>query len=197
MLQPEQFAQGVSAHRAILLAYARRALVDAQEAEDALQAALVRAMDGLARFVPGTNLRAWLFAYLVGEVQNLNRRRRPASLGPAQEPEDEGLLAALELETAYEAFLAGSERLLEQLGDEVVAALAHLSEAEREVLLLRSIGELKYAEIAQALRIPVGTVMSHLHRARARLRRALVDLAIDRGYLPRTITAPRGGDHAL
>jgi RNA polymerase sigma-70 factor (ECF subfamily) len=197
MLRPELFAQAVTAHRPVLLAYARRALLDPQEAEDALQAALVRAMDGLARFVEGTNLRAYLFAYLVGEVQNLNRRRRPAPLEPAQEPEDEGLLQALELESAYEAFLEGSERLLEQLGDEVVAALSRLSEAEREVLLLRSIGELKYAEIAHTLRVPLGTVMSHLHRARARLRRALVDLAIDRGFLPRTIHTTRRGDHAL
>lgn len=172
--------------------YARRALHAPGEAEDVVQSALVTAFRDFGRFAEGTSFRAFVFTYLVGEVRNANRRRRPEPLGDAAAEaaaaEAEDVLAALERESAYDALLAGPERVLDHVGDGLARAVRDLPGHERSALLLRAIGELTYAEIAAALGVPVGTVMSRLFRGRAALRQALAG----RAAAPRE-AGPHGG----
>jgi len=82
-------------------------------------------------------------------------------------------LPALEQAVEYTEWLLSIEALKDALDDTILSALKTLSENERPVLLLRAIGELSYAEIADALDMPLGTVMSHLARARKQMREAI------------------------
>jgi RNA polymerase sigma-70 factor (ECF subfamily) len=89
--------------------------------------------------------------------------------------------------------LGAPERLLGCIDEPVARAMQALAERERSALLLRALGGLAYAEIAAALAVPLGTVMTALHRARAKLRRALADYARDRGLArPALGSAARG-----
>jgi RNA polymerase sigma-70 factor (ECF subfamily) len=141
-----------------LYAAARRTTGNAQDAEDLVQETFLRGYRAFDRFAPGTNVRAWLYAILHNARTDAVRRGRPIreteellSDGPAVAPQQTGLDARLDLERA----------------------LARVPETFREVLILRDVQELRYDEIAEALGIPIGTVMSRLHRGRALLRRAL------------------------
>ena len=89
-------------------------------------------------------------------------------------------LPALKQADAGHDWLAAPETLRQALDEDLVAALKSLNESERTVLLLRAIGEFRYAEIAESLGIPLGSVMGHLSRARKKMRSAL------RRFQPRT-----------
>ena len=145
-------------HIPALRRYARLLTGDATRADDLVQDTLERACIKWSLWQPGGTLRAWLMT-LMHNV-HLNQRRdfrhddAAAPLDGLDEP-------------VHEPLAAVPERLdLEQ-------ALARLSPPLREVLLLVGVEEYTYAEAAQILGIPVGTVMSRLHRAREQLRMAL------------------------
>ncbi|MFN7983685.1 MAG: sigma-70 family RNA polymerase sigma factor [Vicinamibacterales bacterium] len=131
------------------------------EAEDLVQETLVQAMQSFHRFTPGTNCRAWLMSIL----HNLraNRRRK---LG--REVLDG------EVEERFEHVLTFVPPVPDRLTDEdILAALAQIPPHHQEVILLCDVEELTYKEIAAALNVPMGTVMSRLHRGRELLRGAL------------------------
>lgn len=184
----DEFLTLLAPHRTVLLAFARRALDSPGEAEDAFQSAVLETFRDYSRFVPGASFRAFVFAHLAHAVQNANRKRRPGTFG-LEPPEDEGsghdVIAQLERETAYEALLAEPDRVLGAVSDPLARALRALSEAEREAFLLHAVGELTCAEIASARGAPLGTILARLHRARARLRAQLTDLAVADGLLRR------------
>lgn len=177
-----RFVELLGPHRGALERYARCALASADEAEDVLQSALLGAFRDFARFSEGSNFRAFVFKYLVHEVWNANRKVRPSSLSRAPEPADAAVdvVALLEQESAYQAVLARPDAVLPHLEDEISRAVAALPDAECAALLLRAIAGLKYAEIARTLGIPLGTALTRLHNARARLRRALTRYAVAR-----------------
>ncbi len=85
----------------------------------------------------------------------------------------------LERESAWASILEDHERILESLDERVVSAIAELSRGEQHCLLLRLLEGLTYKEIAAYLTMPMGTVMSNVHRARLKLRERLADLAIE------------------
>ena len=129
------------------------------DAEDLVQETYLRALRSFDRFTPGTNARAWLFTILHrARVDALRRQgRAPVTV----ELEDDGH-ATPPVQEAAMTTLGGLER-----------ALQDLPEAIRSAVLLRDLEGFSYREIAQILEVPVGTVMSRLHRGRAALRRAL------------------------
>ena len=158
---------------------ARRLVGSREEAEDLMQDTYARAFRSWRSYQPGTNLRAWLLRILT----NLNiDRARARQRRPQTEPLEEG---------DYFLYnrLAGSggdqqpeeeERVLARLSqDGVVAALSELPHDFRDVVVLVDIGGFAYAEAAQILDIPVGTVMSRLHRGRRILKRQLAEEASD------------------
>ncbi len=158
---------------------ARRLVGSREEAEDLMQEAYARAFRSWRSYQPGTNLRAWLLRIMT----NLNiDRARARSRRPQTQPLEEG---------DYYLYnqLAGSggdtqpdeeERVLARLSqDNVVTALADLSHDFRDVVVLVDIGGFAYAEAAQILDIPVGTVMSRLHRGRRALKRQLAEEATE------------------
>jgi DNA-directed RNA polymerase specialized sigma24 family protein len=106
-------------------------------------------------------------------VHGINRKRRPKR-DVAAEP-DADVLEELRLEEHYKHLLKNPERTVPGLGLPLRNALAQLSELDRAVFLLRSISELKYQDIADAIDVPVGTVMGSLLRSRIKIRKALAE----------------------
>jgi RNA polymerase sigma-70 factor, ECF subfamily len=131
------------------------------EAEDLVQETMMQALQSFHRFQPGTNCRAWLTTILQHVRSN---RRRANNRAPLVEDPD-GRRARLM------PFVAPVSQHLTD--EDILGALARISESFQEVILLCDVEELTYREIADVLQIPIGTVMSRLHRGRALLRDAL------------------------
>jgi len=141
-----------------------------------MQETYARAFRSWASFTPGTNLRAWLLRILTN--LNIDRGRRQQRT-PDQQPLEEGdyfLYNRLEATSGE----TDEERILDRLSqDHVAEALAAVPHDFRDVLVLVDIGEFTYAEAAQILDIPIGTVMSRLHRGRRILKQQLAELALE------------------
>jgi RNA polymerase sigma-70 factor (ECF subfamily) len=155
---------------------ARRLTGSREEAEDLVQQAYERAFRSWRQYTPGTNLRAWLLRILTN--LNIDRGRRqqraPQTTSLDNEAGDYFLYNKLESQVPDEN--PDEERVLEKLSqDSIVDALAEVPHDFRDVIVLVDIGEFSYADAAQILDIPIGTVMSRLHRGRRILKKNLAD----------------------
>jgi RNA polymerase sigma-70 factor (ECF subfamily) len=158
---------------------ARRLAGSREEAEDLVQQTYERAFRSWRQYTPGTNLRAWLLRILTN--LNIDRGRRqqrsPQTTSIDNEAGDYFLYNKLESQVPDEN--PDEERVLERLSqDSIVDALAEVPHDFRDVIVLVDIGEFSYADAAQILDIPIGTVMSRLHRGRRILKKNLADGAI-------------------
>jgi RNA polymerase sigma-70 factor, ECF subfamily len=158
---------------------ARRLAGSREEAEDLVQQAYERAFRSWRQYTPGTNLRAWLLRI----VTNLNidrgrrQQRAPQTTSLDTEAGDYFLYNKLEAQVPEEN--PDEERVLERLSqDSIVEALADVPHDFRDVIVLVDIGEFSYADAAQILDVPIGTVMSRLHRGRRILKKNLADRAV-------------------
>ena len=155
--------------------YCRRLVFDPGDVRDAIQNAVLRALRAFDRYHDGASFRAWLFKILTNESFALNRKRgRIAKFEVPLEADQIESLAESPPGAAGADWLSSWETLADALDEEVVAALAALTETERAVLLLRAIGGLRYREISETFEIPLGSVMGHLHRARQKMRDAIL-----------------------
>jgi RNA polymerase sigma-70 factor (ECF subfamily) len=158
---------------------ARRMVGSREEAEDLVQQAYERAFRSWRQYTPGTNLRAWLLRILTN--LNIDRGRRQQRT-PQTTPLD-GELGDYFLYNKLQSTTAepnpDEDRVLERLSqDTIVDALADVPHDFRDVIVLVDIGEFSYADAAQILDIPIGTVMSRLHRGRRILKKNLADKAV-------------------
>ena len=154
---------------------ARRLVGSREEAEDLVQDAYARAFRSWRSFRPGTNLRAWLFRILTN--LNIDRGRREQR-APDTQPIEEGdyyLYNRLEENGGAPDVDEVVERLSQ---DSIVQALSSVPHDFRDVIVLVDIGDFSYQDAAQILDIPVGTVMSRLHRGRRLLKQALAESAV-------------------
>ena len=151
---------------------ARRLVSTREEADDLVQETYSRAFRSWRSFTPGTNLRAWLFRILTN--LNIDRGRRDQRT-PDSRPLEEGdyyLYNRLE----ESGGLADEQRVVERLSqDAIVDALSSVPHNYRDVVVLVDIGDFSYQDAAQILDIPIGTVMSRLHRGRRILKKALAE----------------------
>jgi RNA polymerase sigma-70 factor (ECF subfamily) len=154
---------------------ARRFVSTREEAEDLVQDTYARAFRSWRSFTPGTNLRAWLMRILTN--LNIDRGRREQRT-PDMQPMEEGdyfLYNRLEETSGTE----DEERIVERLSqDAVVRALSAVPHDFRDVIVLVDIGDFSYQEAAQILDIPIGTVMSRLHRGRRLLKSGFAEAAL-------------------
>src|SRR5512133_665767 len=152
-----------------------RHLVGSREAaDDLVQETYVRAFRSWQQYTPGTNLRAWLLRILTNlNIDRGRRQQRTPQTASLDETGDYYLYDKLE---EREGGPLDEERVIERLSqDSIVDALAHVPHDFRDVLVLVDIGEFSYADTAQILDIPIGTVMSRLHRARRILKGELAE----------------------
>jgi RNA polymerase sigma-70 factor (ECF subfamily) len=186
MADPATFTDQAMEHMASLYSAALRMTRNPADAEDLVQETYLRAYRGFEGFKEGTNLKAWLYRILTNTYINTYRakRRRP------QETElDEGEEFLLYrrlggLEQARAGRSAEDELLDFFTEAEVKEAVESLPENFRMAVLLADVEGFSYKEIAEILDIPIGTVMSRLHRGRRALQKALYDFAVDRHLLP-------------
>src|SRR5436853_7776537 len=144
-----------------------------EDAEELVQETYVRAFRSWASFQPGTNLRAWLLRILTNLNIDRGRRQQRAPQMQALEANDYYLYDRLSQDGDG---ITDTDRVVERLSqDDIVHALAEVPHDFRDVIVLVDIGDFSYADAAQILDIPMGTVMSRLHRGRRILKKNLAD----------------------
>jgi RNA polymerase sigma-70 factor (ECF subfamily) len=155
---------------------ARRLVATREEAEDLVQETYARAFRSWRSYTPGTNMRAWLLRILTN--LNVDRGRRVQRSPDTQPLEESDYYLANRLAQAAGEEVLDQERVVHRLSqDGVVDALSELPHEYRDTVVLVDIGEFSYAEAAQILDVPIGTVMSRLHRGRRRLKQLLAEEA--------------------
>jgi RNA polymerase sigma-70 factor (ECF subfamily) len=165
-----------------LYAAAMRLTRNPSDAEDLLQEAYLRAYRGFGSFQEGTNLRAWLYRILTNAYINTYRKRQREPQTISADDAPEWYLYDQLAETGGEP--SAETEVLESLPDaEVQDALAELPEQFRMAVLLADVEGFSYKEIAEILDIPIGTVMSRLHRGRRALEKRLWSVVRERGLV--------------
>src|SRR6266487_1859111 len=155
---------------------ARRLVGSREEADDLVQQTYERAFRSWRQYTPGTNLRAWLLRILTNLNIDRGRRQQRAPQTTSLDTEAGDYFLYNKLEAQSPDGAADEERVLERLSqDSIVDALADVPHDFRDVLVLVDIGDFSYADAAQILDIPIGTVMSRLHRGRRILKKNLAD----------------------
>jgi RNA polymerase sigma-70 factor, ECF subfamily len=155
---------------------------NAADAEDLVQETFLRAYRGFHQFQEGTNLKAWLYRILMNTFINTYRKkqREPRTISE-DEVEDWYLFSRM----ADEGLEPSAETsVIESLPDEdVQQALQSLPEQFRAAVLLADVEGFSYKEIAEITGVPIGTVMSRLHRGRKALEKRLWDVVRERGLV--------------
>ncbi|MFZ8925253.1 MAG: sigma-70 family RNA polymerase sigma factor [Candidatus Nanopelagicales bacterium] len=153
------------------------------DAEDLVQETMLRGYRSFHTFTEGTNLRAWLFRILTNVYINRYRaaQRRPDESDLA-DVEDMYLYRRVPSMESAAASLSAEEQFLDLFtDDEVKTALENLPESFRLPVLLADVEGFAYREIAEMLDVPIGTVMSRLHRGRKAMQRELYEYAQEKG----------------
>jgi RNA polymerase sigma-70 factor (ECF subfamily) len=165
---PARFEATILPHLDSVFRFAMWLIRDRTEAEDVVQETLTQALQSFHRFQPGTNARAWLLTILrhVRSNRLRTRQRRPE---------------VVEADDRLDALPAVEVTPQHVTDEEVLSALKALPAGFQEVIVLADVEELSYKEIATVLEIPIGTVMSRIHRARRLLRAALAEYAKAQG----------------
>ena len=174
------FAAQAIEHLDTLYRGALRLTRDPDQAQDLVQDTYARALRYQSSFKPGTNLRAWLFAIMRNLFWDRFKGGQGRELSLDQESEEDfGLYERLEDESAHPDL-----DVLDRIAaTEVVAAVDELPPAYREVVMLVDVEGFAYKEAAEILNVPIGTVMSRLHRARRQLQKHLYDYAVESGIV--------------
>ena len=186
MADQERFADDAMQYMDALFSAAMRMTHNAADAEDLVQETYLRAYRGYGRFEDGTNLRAWLYRILTNTFINSYRskQRRPVESDLA-DVEDLYLYRRLGGLEMSQRGRSAEDELMDLVTDaEVKDALEALPDQFRIAVLLADVEGFSYKEIAEILDIPIGTVMSRLHRGRKGLQKLLADFAIDRHLAP-------------
>lgn len=187
----ERLREECLSHIDALYGAALRMTKNEQDAEDLVQETYLKAVRNLHRYREESGCKAWLFTILTNTYIDLYRKRKrePRKV----EFDDEGATGIYD--RVAESFPAGTgtglrhdkddlETFLSHfMADEVKAAIDELPDIFRELIVLRDIEGFSYKECAEMLEIPIGTVMSRLHRGRKLLQEKLWEYAVERGYV--------------
>jgi RNA polymerase sigma-70 factor (ECF subfamily) len=178
-LNHEAFEQVAWPHRPALYRFAMRLARRPDAADDLVQDTFMRAFRAFHTFVPGTNVRAWLFQILRHVFINRYRAERVRRSEVAFES-----IAENRLQDASPGDPRGSDPESIVMGsilpDDLRRALRELPQPFREAVTYAWIEELSYREIAERLSVPIGTVMSRIHRGRRMLQESLHEFAAAR-----------------
>jgi RNA polymerase sigma-70 factor (ECF subfamily) len=198
MADQAEFAEQAMQYMDQLYSTALRMTRNQADAEDLVQETYLKGYRGFGGFTQGTNLRAWLFRILTNTYINSYRKkqRRPLETDLA-DVQDMYLYKRLGGENADLAKSA-EDSLMEHLTEgEIRDAIEDLPEQYRLAVLLADVEGFAYKEIAEILDIPIGTVMSRLHRGRKKLQEQLMEFGQRRGYVDVPIDGDTRGESVL
>jgi len=152
------------------------------DAEDLVQEAYLRAYRGFGGFSEGTNVRAWMYRILTNTFINTYRKKQREPVTVQDENGEDWYLFDKLGESGVEA--SAESTVLDRIPDEdVQRALEALPDGFRMAVLLADVEGFSYKEIAEILEVPIGTVMSRLHRGRRALEKALWETVRERGLV--------------
>jgi RNA polymerase sigma-70 factor (ECF subfamily) len=185
MAEQARFAEQAMEYMASLYSAALRMTRNPADAEDLVQETYLKAYRAFGSFQEGTNLKAWLYRILTNTFINSYRaRRRRPEQTDIDDVEDLYLYKRLGGLEAVSAGKSAEEEVLEHFTEsEVKEAVESLPEQFRMAVLLADVEGFSYKEIAEILEVPIGTVMSRLHRGRKALQKALHDFGASRGLV--------------
>jgi len=192
MADQATFADQAMEHMPSLYAAAMRMTRNKADAEDLVQETYLKAYRAFASFQEGTNLRAWLYRILTNTFINIYRakKRRPEE-NDLDDVEDLYLYRRLGGLEAAQAGRSAEDEVLDQITEgEVKAAIEALPEQFRMAVLLADVEGFQYKEIAEILNIPIGTVMSRLHRGRRALQKSLFEFGRQRRLVDQPVAQP-------
>jgi len=154
------------------------------DADDLVQATMLKAYRFLGRFEHGTNAKAWLSTILRNTFINERRRRQRQPVTLDLDDDRTGPQGSRGESVAGTGDGIGHEAMMDEISQEIAQALADLSEEYRQALLLSDIDGYSYQEVADIMECPIGTVRSRISRARKQLRQQLAHFTGDSGIVP-------------
>ena len=170
-LSDEQFLELIDKYRHEFYRYIHRSVWNDSDVDDVFSEAVLAAYRQRERFEVGTNFRAWMYKILTNKAYVANRHTQRSSID-IESVKPERIAASSD---DVQEILENPAWFLEQVDDGLYDAVVALRPPERACLMLRAIENCTYKEIAKILSIPVGTVMTHLARGRAKARKVLAE----------------------
>ncbi len=199
MADQATFSDDATPYMSALYAAAMRLTHNAADAEDLVQDTYLRAYRGYPGFQEGTNLKAWLYKILTNTfINSYRKKQRRVQQVELDDVPDWSLYRRMGGLEAASLGTTPETTVLDALpDDEVKAALEAIPDQFRIAVILCDIEEFSYKEISDILDVPIGTVMSRIHRGRKLLQKQLWDYAAERGLIPDvarpTVDAIAGG----
>ncbi|MHB1598835.1 MAG: sigma-70 family RNA polymerase sigma factor [Acidimicrobiales bacterium] len=179
------FAELAMEYMPSLYSAAMRMTRNPSDAEDLVQETYLKAYRAFGSFQEGTNLKAWLYKILTNTFINAYRaRKRRPEESDVEDVEDLYLYHRLGTGASSSIGRSAEDEALDRFtDDEIKAAIESLPESFRMAVLLADVEGFSYKEIAEIMEVPIGTVMSRLHRGRRALQKALAEYGRERGLV--------------
>jgi RNA polymerase sigma-70 factor (ECF subfamily) len=179
-----------------LFSTAMRMTRNKSDAEDLVQETFIKAWRSFHTFQSGTNLRAWLYRIMTNTfINKYNSKQRKPTETELDEVEELYLYKRLGSIDQSKLSSSAEDQMLELFTDEEIkSALEELPEAFRLPVLLSDVDGFSYKEIAEMLDIPLGTVMSRLHRGRKAMQKMLYEYAKERGLVNESLIEQGAGE---
>jgi RNA polymerase sigma-70 factor (ECF subfamily) len=195
MTTREDFTHDAMQHAPQLFSTAMRMTRNRSDAEDLVQETFIKAWRSFATYQQGTNLRAWLFRIMTNTyINKYNAQQRKPTETELDDVEELFLYKRLGAVDQSQLSQSTEDQMLSLFtDDEVKKALEELPEQFRIPVLMSDVEGFSYKEIAEILEIPLGTVMSRLHRGRKAMQKMLYEYAKKRGLINEALL-PQGDD---
>ena len=196
MSAKEQFTSDAMQYAPQLFSTALRMTRSRSDAEDLVQETYIKGWRSFHTFQEGTNLRAWLFRIMTNTyINKYNAQKRKGTEVELDDVEELFLYKRLGSIDQSQLSSSAEDQMLDLFtDDEVKNALESLPEDFRIPVLLSDVDGFSYKEIAEMLEIPIGTVMSRLHRGRKAMQKMLYEYARDRGLIVEPLTIEGTGE---
>ena len=196
MSAKEQFTSDAMQYAPQLFSTALRMTRNRSDAEDLVQETYIKGWRSFHTFQDGTNLRAWLFRIMTNTyINKYNAQKRKGTEVELDDVEELFLYKRLGSIDQSQLSSSAEDQMLELFtDDEVKNALEELPEDFRIPVLLSDVDGFSYKEISEMLEIPIGTVMSRLHRGRKAMQKMLYEYARERGLIVEPITVEGTGE---
>jgi RNA polymerase sigma-70 factor (ECF subfamily) len=196
MSEQEQFTADAMQYAPQLFSTALRMTRNRSDAEDLVQETYIKGWRSFHTFQEGTNLRAWLFRIMTNTyINKYNAQKRKGTEVELDDVEELFLYKRLGSIDQSQLSSSAEDQMLELFtDDEVKNALEELPEDFRIPVLLSDVDGFSYKDISEMLEIPIGTVMSRLHRGRKAMQKMLYEYARERGLIVEPLTIEGTGE---